>query len=341
MKTSKVVALRPGFAARRTQPRGVEASPALAQAVRAGLSASPKTLPAALLYDDLGSALFEAITLLPEYEVTRADVRLLETRASDVASLLPNADVVELGPGAGRKARLFLERFASTRAVRFSAIDVSEAALRDCRRTVEQLPNVKVSTVQGRYLDGLNDVVAARRSGAPLLVLVLGSNLSNFERAEAQAFLAAIRALLRDGDALLLATDLDKPAAQLIPAYDDAVGVTAAFNKNLLVRLNRELSANFDVGAFQHEARWSTAHRRVEMHLVATRPLEVTLGATGDVFHFEHGESLWTESSHRFRTDELEHWGDAAGFVTEAQWVDPHWAFAHTLFRVGTSGGSS
>lgn len=338
MKTSKVVPLRPRLQERRRQPRAVEASPVLAEAVRAGLSASPKTLPAALLYDDLGSALFEAITLLPEYEVTRADLRLLERKAGDVGALLPTSDVVELGPGAGRKAKLFLERFAAGRAVRFSAIDVSEAALRDCARTVEQVPNVSISTVKGRYLDGLNDVVAARRPDVPLLVLFLGSNLSNFDRAEAQSFLFAIRRMLRDGDALLLATDLDKPAAQLIPAYDDAVGVTAAFNKNLLVRLNRELSANFDVAAFHHEARWSTVHRRIEMHLVAKRPLEVTLGVTGDVFHFAHGESLWTESSHRFRTEELSGWGHDAGFLTAAQWVDPHWAFAHTLFRVGTSG---
>jgi L-histidine Nalpha-methyltransferase len=335
VKTSKVVALRPSLQARGPKPRAVEASPALAEAVCAGLSANPKTLPAALLYDDLGSALFEAITLLPEYEVTRADLRLLDTRATDVAALLPTADVVELGPGAGRKAKLFLERFGAGRPLRFSAIDVSLAALRDCARTVEQLPNVSVSTVQGRYLDGLSDVVASRRPGVPLLVLFLGSNLSNFERAEAQAFLGEIRRLLGDGDALLLATDLDKPASQLIPAYDDAIGVTAAFNKNLLVRLNRELSANFDVSAFQHEARWSTVHRRIEMHLVASRALEVTLGATGDVFQFEHGESLWTESSHRFRTDELNGWGRAAGFVTEAQWVDSQWAFAHTLFRAG------
>lgn len=328
----------------RSALRSVPAGPALREAeakgssllaaVRAGLSASPKTLPAALLYDDLGSALFEAITLLPEYEVTRADLRLLEARAAEVGALLPGADVVELGPGAGNKAKLFLERFAAGRPLRFSAIDVSEAALRDCRRTVEQLPNVTVATTQGRYLEGLLEVMAARRPGVPVLALFLGSNLSNFTRDEAQAFLTSIRALLREGDGLLLATDLDKPASQLIPAYDDAVGVTAAFNKNLLARLNRELDADFDVGAFRHEARWSASARRVEMHLVATRALDATLGVTGDVFHFEQGESLWTESSHRFRTDELQRWGLQAGFTTAAQWTDARWAFAHTLFRV-------
>lgn len=305
----------------------------LAEAVRKGLSAVPKTLPAALLYDELGSALFEAITLVPEYEVTRADLRLLEARAADVGRRLPQADVVELGPGAGKKAKLFLERFAPARRVQFSAVDVSDAALRDCRRTVEQLPLVSVRLVEARYLEGLEAVTRERRPGLPLLVLFLGSNLSNFDRTEAQAFLSAVRARLQPGDALLLATDLDKPVEQLLPAYDDAAGVTAAFNRNLLVRLNRELGGNFDVRAFSHEARWSAPHRRVEMHLVATRAVEVTL-ATGDVFRFFAGESVWTESSHRFRTDELEAWGRAAGFVVDAQWVDERWAFAHTLFRV-------
>lgn len=333
MTSSKVVALRP---ARRTSTAEVlrvetPATATLAAAVQAGLRARQKTLPAALLYDDLGSALFEAITLLPEYEVTRADFRLIERHAGDVADQLEAPQVVELGPGAGKKAKRFLERYAAGRGVRFSAIDVSEAALRDCQRTLESLPNVTVSLVCARYLEGLHAVME-HRSTEPLLVLFLGSNLSNFERPEAQAFLAAIRATLQPGDGLLLATDLDKPVSQLLPAYDDASGVTAAFDKNLLVRLNRELDADFDVRAFRHEARWSARDRRVEMHLVATRAMEVTVKATGDVFHFDDGESLWTESSHRFRTDELRSWGDAAGFRTSAQWVDPSWAFAHTLF---------
>lgn len=337
MTSSKVVALRPLVRRSTAEVLRVEepVSGTLAMAVTAGLRATQKTLPAALLYDDLGSALFEAITLLPEYEVTRADLRLIERHAGDVADQLWAPQVVELGPGAGRKAKRFLETYARGQQVRFSAIDVSEAALRDCQRTVEQLPNVTVSLVCARYLEGLQAVMA-QRTGEPLLVLFLGSNLSNFERPDAQAFLSAIRATLHPGDGLLLATDLDKPVEQLLPAYDDASGVTAAFDKNLLVRLNRELDADFDVRAFRHEARWSVQHRRIEMHLVATRAMEVTVKATGDVFHFDDGESLWTESSHRFRTEELRSWGTAAGFRTRAQWVDPSWAFAHTLFLATT-----
>lgn len=313
--------------------RPVSESPLL-QAVREGLCSPRKTLPAALLYDDLGSALFEAITFLPEYEVTRADVRLLDAHAAEVGRRLPNADVAELGPGAGRKAKCFLERFAPGRALDFYAIDVSRQALADCQRTVEQLPGVTLHGLEARYLEGLARVASSRREGVPLLVLFLGSNLSNFERHEAQAFLRDVRVGLSPGDALLLATDLDKSIDALLPAYDDAVGVTAAFNKNLLVRLNRELDADFDVAAFRHEARWDAVHRRVEMHLVATRAMDVTVRAGRFQVHFAAGESLWTESSHRFTCEELRAWGEAAGFTVDAQWVDPSWAFAHSLFLV-------
>jgi L-histidine Nalpha-methyltransferase len=313
--------------------RQVDESPLLS-AVRAGLTAPVKTLPAALLYDDLGSALFEAITFLPEYEVTRADLRLLEAHAGTVGARFPRADVVELGPGAGRKAKLFLEHALGGRPATFFAVDVSRQALVDCQRTVEQVPGVTVRPIEARYLEGLAQVVAARRPGVPLLVLFLGSNLSNFERDEAKAFFGEVRARLSPGDAFLVATDLDKPAAQLVPAYDDAVGVTAAFNKNLLVRLNRELDADFDVSAFRHEARWSQAHRRIEMHLVATRPLSVTVKAGDFSVAFDDGESLWTESSHRFTCGELRGWAEAAGFEVESQWQDEGWAFAHSVFRV-------
>jgi dimethylhistidine N-methyltransferase len=315
------------------QLRPVEDSPLLA-AVRAGLTAKVKTLPAALLYDDLGSALFEAITFLPEYEVTRADLRLLEAHAAEVGTRVPGADVVELGPGAGRKAKRFLEHALAGRTATFYAVDVSRQALVDCQRTVEQVPHVSVRAVEARYLEGLSEVVAARRPGVPLLVLFLGSNLSNFERDEARAFFAEVRARLSPGDAFLIATDLDKPAAQLVPAYDDAVGVTAAFNKNLLVRLNRELDADFDVSAFRHEARWSDTHRRIEMHLVATRSVTATVKAGGFSVTFAEGESLWTESSLRFTCEELRGWATAAGFEVEAQWEDASWAFAHSLVRV-------
>lgn len=303
--------------------------PATTALALAGLRARPKRLPSALLYDALGSALFEAITELPEYELTRADLRLIEAHAPDVARALGSPlDVVELGPGAGRKAALFLRAVVARQArTVFTAVDVSAAALRDCRRALEQLDGVEVRCVEASYLDGLRR--AARVEGARRLVLFLGSNLSNFDRRDALAFLREARGALVPGDALLLATDLEKPAAALLPAYDDALGVTAAFNRNLLVRLNRECAATFALADFAHEARWNAPERRIEMHLVAQRACEVEVA--GERVAFAAGESIWTESSHRFRVDELRAWADEAGFTCTQQWTDPAWAFAHSL----------
>jgi L-histidine Nalpha-methyltransferase len=304
--------------------------PAIAAAVLRGLRGSPRTLPSALLYDALGSALFEAITELPEYGLTRADLRLIEAHAGDaVAALDGTVDVVELGPGGGRKAALFMRAVTARqpRAV-FTGIDVSASALRECRRALEQLDGVEVRCVEGTYLDGLRG--AERVQGARRLVLFLGSNLSNFDRRDALAFLRDVRATLLPGDALLLATDLEKPAAALLPAYDDALGVTAAFDRNLLVRLNRECGADFQLADFAHEARWSAPERRIEMHLVARRACEVRL--LGEAFAFAAGDSIWTESSHRFRVDELRAWADESGFRCARQWTDAAWPFAHSLF---------
>lgn len=304
--------------------------PSVSDAIVRGLRASPKTLPTFLLYDALGSALFEAITELPEYGLTRADLRVIEAHSADVVRALPGPiDVVELGPGGGRKAALFLRAVTAVQArTVFTAIDVSAAALAECRRALEQLDGVAVRSVEATYLDGLRR--AARVDGARRLVLFLGSNLSNFDRRDALAFLRDVRAALSPGDALLLATDLEKPAAALLPAYDDALGVTAAFNRNLLVRLNREHGADFVLADFAHEARWNAPDRRIEMHLVARRACEAhLLGAT---VAFAEGESIWTESSHRFRADELRAWADESGFACTEQWTDAQWPFAHSLF---------
>ena len=304
--------------------------PTVAKAIVEGLRATPKTLPTALLYDALGSALFEAITELPEYGLTRADLRMIEGHAADVVRALGGpVDVVELGPGGGRKAAIFLRAVGAAQArTTFTAVDVSAAALRDCKRALEALDGVEVRCVEATYLDGLRR--AERVPGARRLVLFLGSNLSNFYRRDALAFLRDVRATLAPGDALLLATDLEKPAAQLLPAYDDALGVTAAFNRNLLVRLNREYGADFALPDFAHEARWNALDRRIEMHLVARRACAVhLLGAT---VAFAAGESVWTESSHRFRPDELRAWADQSGFACIEQWTDAEWPFAHSLF---------
>ncbi len=303
--------------------------PAVTEAVLRGLRGAPPSLPSVLLYDDLGSALFEAITHLPEYELSRADARLLEAHASaELAALPGRLEVVELGPGGGRKALTFLAPLCARQgAVTFTAIDVSSSALDACRRTVETLAGVTVHTLEDTYLEGL--ARAPREAGARRVVLFLGSNLSNFDRAAAVEFLRGVRAALAPGDALLLGTDIGSDPARLVPAYDDALGVTAAFDRNVLARLNREWGADFDLGAFRHEARWNAPERRIEMHLVATRACEVHL--CGEAFRFAQGTSIWTESSHRFDARELREWAAQTGFACEAQWIDARWPFAHSL----------
>ena len=303
--------------------------PIVTESILRGLRGARPSLPSVLLYDNLGSALFEAITHLPEYELSHADARLLEAHARDELAALPGRlDVVELGPGGGRKALTLLAPLCARQgAVTFTAIDVSPGALDACRRTVEALAGVTVRCLEDTYLEGL--ARAPRDADARRLVLFLGSNLSNFDRGAAVEFLRGVRAALAPGDALLLGTDIGTDPARLVPAYDDALGVTAAFDRNVLARLNREWGADFDLAAFKHEARWNAPERRVEMHLVAARACEVHL--CGEAFRFAQGDSIWTESSHRFDARELRAWASETGFGCEAQWFDARWPFAHSL----------
>ena len=245
----------------------------LQRQVREGLTANPKRLPFALLYDDLGSALFEAITLLPEYGLTDADHRLIAAHAGEaVAAFDGPIELAELGPGSGSKASIVVSSARQVQdVVRFFAIDVSAAALEACGRSLERLSGVEVVPVQASYLTGVADVQARRSRTEPLLLLFLGSNIGNLDRDDARAFLARLGDSLRPGDGLLVSADLTKHAALLDAAYDDSLGVTAAFNLNVLARMNRELGANFDVRSFGHHARYDEAHRRVEMHLQSER----------------------------------------------------------------------
>jgi L-histidine N-alpha-methyltransferase len=304
---------------------------ALQGALRQGLQARPRRLPAALLYDALGSTLFEAITFLPEYQLSRMDHAMLEQHAASYVAALPGPlELLELGPGAGRKAAVLLAALCALQErARFVAVDVSAEALLGCSRALASYPGVRVETVEATYLDGL---AQAPRSDAARLVCFLGSNLSNFDRTEAAHFFSAVRAHLRPGDGLLIAADLEKPAAELLPAYDDALGVTAAFNRNVLVRLAREAGSTLPLDAFRHVARWNGQARRIEMHLEATRPVRGEI--LGVPVALELGETLWTESSHRFSLSELHHWGTDAGFRVERSEVSSPWAFAQVLYRV-------
>lgn len=301
----------------------------LAADVRAGLGgAGQKWLPARWLYDALGSALFEAITHLPEYGVTRADARVIARLAPGLGLRLPGPlRVVELGCGSGAKTGALLHALSGR--VAYHPIDVSAAALTMCVRALEGVTAIEPE--EGEYLAGLARVLARRRAGERVLLLFLGSTIGNFEPAAAREFLAALHTLLQAGDALLLGADLVKPAAVLVAAYDDPTGVTAAFNRNLLGRLNRELGADFDLRNYAHEARWNAAAARIEMHLRATRRARVAIPGAELVVELAAGETIWTESSHKFTPAGLAALAAASGWQVAAEWHDESWPFAELL----------
>jgi L-histidine Nalpha-methyltransferase len=299
-----------------------------------GLSqAGQKELPSKYLYDEVGSALFDVICLLPEYGLSRAGMRLLQRHSQDIVSLLPSPVIVaELGSGSGQKTRLLLEALSRRQRVNYYPIDISGSALSRCRQEIGQIDKVSIVGFERAYLDGLQEVSARRREGERILVLFLGSTIGNFDRPAGDQFLREVRAILREGDALLLATDLEKPVAQLLVAYDDPAGVTAAFNMNLLARINRDLGADFDLKQFRHLARYDESERRVEMHLASKVWQRVTIREAGFRFYLREGETIWTESSHKYNLEEVVQMGARTGFCCEQQWFDAEWPFAQNLF---------
>jgi dimethylhistidine N-methyltransferase len=307
-----------------------------ASEVRQHLSKTPqRELHSKYLYDAVGTALFEVITLLPEYGLTRADERLLQTYADDIVNRLPSPVIVgELGSGSGRKTRWILESLAKRGYVLYYPIDVSGAALRACRNELAALDSLHIVDLQGTYLDGLRELTMRRSAGDSLLILFLGSTIGNFERGPARQFLREVGAMLSPGDTLLLGADLVKPISQVLPAYDDPTGVTAAFNLNLLARMNRELGADFDLRCFRHEARYNEAERRIEMHLRSEVGQTVRIPAAEFTFTLRAGETIWTESSHKFGLTEIQELARETGFCCVKQWVDAEWPFAESLFRV-------
>jgi dimethylhistidine N-methyltransferase len=300
------------------------------------LRRAPKQLQSRYLYDPLGSSLFEAICRLPWYRITRAEAGLLEQHARDVAAALPvwreAPTIVELGCGNGEKLEVVLSGVPDV-AVDVHLIDISADALEMTAVRLARRPAVIVSAHEAPYEIGLERVRPLLRGRAGTLVLFLGSNIGNFDRAGAESLLRSIRQALEPGAALLLGTDLVKPRPALLLAYDDPLGVTAAFNKNLLVRINRELAADFDLDAFDHRAIWNDAEHRIEMHLVSRQAQEVRLSAASVRIGFEAGESIWTESSYKYTEAEIAGLGRAAGLSILDQWVDPDAAFALTLFQ--------
>lgn len=303
-----------------------------AASVRAGLRKPQKELHSKFLYDELGSALFEAITYLPEYGLTRADERLLRDHAGDIGDMISSVGaVVELGSGTGRKTRPILAALACGRDLMpYFPIDVSSKALTRCERELSDI--AEVHPLQQSYLDGMATAIGARRTDEPILVLFLGSTIGNFERPCALEFLRDIRSALRSGDSLLLGADLVKEPARMLAAYDDPTGITAAFNLNLLGRLNRELDGDFDLRRFQHQARWNHRERRIEMHLLSLVNQTASLPGCGTTVPFRAGETIWTESSHKFFREEMFTLAEDSGFGVQAQWVDREWPFVESLW---------
>src|SRR5579859_2142017 len=301
--------------------------------VQAGLGKSgQKELPSSYLYDEIGAALFEAITLLPEYGLTRADARLLELHAAELARRLPVSLVVaELGSGSGRKTRWILEALAGRRPLDYYPIDISRPALVKCRGELGRIPGVTLIEMERPYLDVLDAVVAERQSGQSVLVLFLGSTIGNFDQAGAVDFLRQVRARLEPGDALLLGTDLVKPVDQLLAAYNDAIGVTAAFNLNILARINRELGGEFALADFEHRAIYNHGRRRIEMHLRSKCRQQAKIRDAELTVRLEEGETIWTESSHKFRLEDVNAMARGAGFGPAIQWTDEEWPFAESL----------
>jgi len=305
----------------------------LAADVRAGLTKpGQKELPSKYLYDEIGSALFEVISLLPEYGLTRADERLLQRYAEDMAGRLASPLLVaELGSGSGKKTRWILEALARRQHTTYCPIEISPAALAQCEKELGRMDCVSIVGYERPYLDGLLEVAASRKPDEHLLVLFLGSTIGNFDRPAGEEFLAEVRRILAPGDALLLGTDLEKPVPELIAAYDDSLGVTAAFNLNLLARVNRELDADFDLSRFRHEIRYNAEERRIEMYLRSTCAQTARVRKAGFTAHLAEGETIWTESSHKYRLEDVVEMARGAGFRCEAQWVDAEWPFAQNL----------
>ena len=297
------------------------------QDVVEGLTATRRAIPCKYLYDARGSELFERICETPEYHVTRADLALHEAHTAELAALIgPDAHIIELGSGAGIKTRQLLASLDSPRA--YTPIEISAAALTASTRDLEAaFPDIRIRPVQADYTHPIAeselslDPPAMRR-----IVYFPGSTISNFDHDEATVFLDRLRRIVGPDGAVLIGVDLIKPAERLIAAYDDAGGITGAFNRNLLERLRRELDADIDAEAFTHEARWDAELERIEMHLVARYPTQIVVNER--VFEFDTGESIHTESSHKYSVESFQDLAARAGLRSEHVWFDPDGLFS-------------
>lgn len=306
--------------------------PSFAEDVAAGLGARPKKLNSKYFYDAAGSALFDAITQLPEYYLTRAETAILQEWGWEIVRALGNpVEFVELGSGSAAKTRILIEEALRVqRALRYSPIDISAEALRaSASALVESYPELRVRGYVGDYFSILDTPHLQRAE--KMLVMFMGSNIGNYEPAEATALLARVAALLKPGDGLLLGADLKKERRDLMLAYDDDAGVTAAFNKNLLARINRELQADFYVKGFDHVVEYEEATGGLHSYLAARSEQNVTIGQSGARVHFDAGERIHTESAYKYSLEGIADMASAAGLSVSRTWLDAQRRFSVNL----------
>jgi L-histidine Nalpha-methyltransferase len=309
------------------------ALPSIAADVLDGLTATPKWLPPRLFYDARGSELFEEITRLPEYYLTRAEREIFETHADEiVAHAGQNLSVIELGAGTANKTQVLLRALARRQQrITYIPVDVSHSALTQCAEDLaEKLPQVKVEPIVADYTQGVARMKSVR---GRKLVMYIGSSIGNFEPDEAASILSRVREGLQPGDGLLLGVDIAKSPEVMLPAYDDAQGVTAEFNKNMLHRLNRELGADFDLERFSHLAVWNASKSRIEMHLKSLCEQHVTFATLGLSIHFADRETIHTENSYKFTRDMTSELFARSGFTLAQSWTDAQQRFAEHLAR--------
>lgn len=302
---------------------------ALREDVRFGLQQHPKTLPPKWFYDDVGSELFDQITRLPEYYPTRAETEILREHSAEVASLSAADTLVELGSGTSAKTRMLLDALRDTGALRrFVPFDVDAGILETAGEAIARdYPGIQVHAVCGDFEHHLAQIP----EGGRRLFVFLGSTIGNLTAGPRANFLADLSAVMRDGDGLLLGTDLVKDTARLVRAYDDAAGITAAFNRNVLAVVNRELGADFDLDAFAHVARWNSGEQRIEMWLRSQRAQRVVIEALDMVVDFAAGEEMLTEVSCKFRPEQVAAELAAAGLRRRRWWTDAAGDFGLSL----------
>jgi L-histidine Nalpha-methyltransferase len=300
--------------------------------VREGLLAERKHLFPKYLYDPLGSQLFDAICLLPEYYLTRSEDEILATYADEITSAIPGRKVLlEMGSGSASKTRLLIEALLRRqRSLVYIPVDISVTALESSSRVLLQsYPEIEIQAYAGDYYAAI-ERLRGELSG-PTLALFLGSNIGNFDEFESLGFLQAMRSMLNRGDGLLLGADLKKDRATLKAAYDDPLGVTAAFSRNLLVRMNRELGAEFDLHSFKHVALYNEIPGRIEIYIESLKDQVVDIKGLNIRIEFKQGERIHTENSYKYDREQLSQLAERAGFVIERSWTDRNSMFSSNL----------